>query len=161
MKLKILLILLGYHPAESDATEPYLDRVERLGVMAEAIAGVSGADHQLAAFLAVQAHAESRLSRDAQSCECRFFSCDNGRAHGPWNLHRAPRQSAESWWGYCGFGLESVRSAAARQRQFYDPRDLVASFRRCGGSSVPKTAKWPHRRAAETQRVAAELRRTS
>lgn len=153
----ILAVLMSFAVATVDAGEDYGHRIDRLAVVAEAIASVSGRDNQLAAFLIVQGHHETRWSLESAECRCKRYSCDHGKAHGYWNLHAAG-VTPEIWWSYCGTSYASVRAGAARQRRYYDPRDLEASFRRCGGARTPPTARWPMHRATETLRIAERLR---
>ncbi len=154
MSIHIFLYLAGLATAEVDATEDYGHRLDRISVIADAIADTAHGDRQLAAFLAVQAYAESKLSRESQTCQCKRYSCDHGRAHSVWNLHRVWSMPVETWWSYCGESYAAVRASAERQRVYYDPRSLECSFARCGGAGVPCDVSWAVQRARETRRVA-------
>lgn len=157
MSLKIFLYLVFLPAASVDASEDYGHRIDRVSVIADAISDTARGDTLLAAFLAVQAYAESRLSREAQNCQCRRYSCDHGRAHGPWNLHRVWGQGAEEWHSYCGETYAAVRAGAERQRHYYDPRDLEGSFAHCGGARARRGDSWVLHRAAEARRLAGRL----
>jgi hypothetical protein len=140
-----------------DAAEPTEDRAARMTVIARATDIVSHGDRLLAGFLLEQMRAESAFSRDVQMCQCAKYACDNGRAHGLPQLHRAPSQSVETWWSYCGTDSISVISSLQRTRNWYDPRHLSCSFAAMGGKLVECKASWATKREERARAIARRL----
>lgn len=154
---KLFAILLALPVSPRDAGEDYGHRHDRLYEVANAIAEASDGYRELAAFLTVQASHESAFRLDVQRCECRPNECDGGRAHGYWQLHRAPSLLESTWWAYCGDTYAAVLSGALRTATFYHPGNLAVSFAIMGGSKATINDSWVTERVAETLQVAGRL----
>lgn len=146
--LVILQWLLAQPVSAYDVDELPSARRERLEVLAHAISQAALGDRTVAAFLAVQAHAESGLRRDVALCQCPTHQCDGGLAHGTWQIQPVPRQP-ELWPLVCGLDLDSQLTAARWIARF--PRhapSLEEAFRRLGGAGTRPDAPFIAKRAA-------------
>lgn len=156
MKELLLLWIMAQPVSPYDANEPAESRATRLDTVATAIAGIAGDNKTLAAFLAVDAKEESGFRLDVSECRCPPMQCDKGRAHGLWQIHKAP--SAPSIWATaCGTDLWAITVGAQWAMRYYDSRSLECSFAALGGNKASCGALWAKKRAAETRKLAARL----
>lgn len=152
----ILLFLLAQPVSTYDRDEPADSRRARIETVAQAITLASGCDKRKAAFLAVQAVAESGLRLDVQMCQCPPKQCDKGKARGLWQLHKVP-EFPSVWHNVCGLDLYSQTVAANWTARYYRAQSLECSFASMGGNRVSCGVQWAVDRAKATRRLAAQL----
>jgi hypothetical protein len=156
MKELLLLWMLAQPVSSYDASEPLESRKARLDTVATAISNIAGNNKTLAAFLAVDAREESGFRLDVSECRCPAWQCDKGKAHGLWQIHKAP--SAPSIWATaCGTDLWSITVSAQWVTRYYDSRSLECSFAALGGNRVSCGVNWAKYRAKQTRKLAAKL----
>ena len=120
---------------------------------ATAIAAASSGDARKAAFLTVQAVSESGLRLDVAECRCPPKQCDDGKARGLWQIHRAPAYP-EVWANACGTSLEAQLAGAGWAARYYRAQSLECSFASMGGSRVSCGVQWARDRAERTRQLA-------
>ena len=154
LRAKLLALSWPVLVAWGQPDEPACQRFHRVDALSGGIAEVAGSNRLLAAFLWVAARNESQnFRRDVAECACPPGECDNGQAHGYWQIHRAPTESIDQWWAYCGTSIESATAGARRVKLFFDSRNLECSFARMGGNRAKCDDQWAKDRAEETRRI--------
>jgi hypothetical protein len=161
LKARILAILLQVPRTDADkiwdADNDY--RAARLEVLAEAIDSASGGNRVMAGALVTMTIRETALDSGWSSCNCEQSTCDNGRAHGPFQQHDVPSWPREWWPSFCHtMWLPAMTLAARLIAARIKTNDLECSFAHLGAASVPCDAPWAIKRAEMARDIAAQLK---
>lgn len=164
MVAEILAFLVTLPVMARDRWELPEDRGIRLEAAAQDIARAARGNYLLAAAVSVQGARESLFSVGWGACHCLGVECDRGRAHGYWQWHHLPSETAEDWEALCVLS-ESTAIAAARTAKWLrgcadgDVGCLAGKFAMLGGLPAADPPPWAVQRAKDSIGLAVQIKK--